>query len=56
MKVKLLDEVLKHDHLDIEKEYEVIRTEEIRDDLYYIVLNERNEEVGVHELLAKEIA
>ena len=55
MKIKLLDEVLKHDHLDINKEYEVVRVEYEIDDMYYIVKNQLNKEIAIHELLAKEI-
>lgn len=55
MKIQLLDKVLEIYGLDINKEYNVIRTETIQDDLYYIIINNKNKEVGVHELLAKEI-
>ena len=34
MKIKLLDEILKHDHLDTNKEYEVVRIEYERDVLH----------------------
>ncbi|MEK3956092.1 hypothetical protein [Psychrobacillus sp. FSL K6-1464] len=53
--IKLLDDVLKIDDLDMSKTYEVIRTKIERDDLYYIVINEKGGEVAVHELLASEI-
>jgi hypothetical protein len=55
MKIKLLDEFLKIYYLDVNKEYEVIRTETKRDDLYYVVIDEKGIEVAVHELLAREI-
>lgn len=55
MKIELLDEVLEQDDLDVKKYYEVIRTENVRDDLYYIVINEKGKETEIHELLAKEI-
>ena len=55
MKIKLLDKVLENLVLDINKEYEVIETETIRDDMYYIIANENGKEVGIHELLAEEV-
>lgn len=55
MNIKLLDEVVKNDDLDISKKYEVARTEVVQDDLYYVVINEKGKEVSVHELLAREI-
>lgn len=55
MKIKLMDNVLEQDGLDLKNEYEVIKTETVRDDLYYIVINETGKEIEVHELLAKKI-
>lgn len=55
MQIKLLDQVLEQDGLNIEKTYPVVRTETMRDDLFYVVENEMGMEVHVHELLAKEI-
>lgn len=55
MKIKLLDEVLEIDDLDVSKEYEVVRTEHIHDDLYYVVINEKGEEVAVHEMVSSDI-
>lgn len=55
MKIELLDEVSKHDYLDINKEYEAVRVEYERDDMYYIIKNQLNKEIAIHELLAKEI-
>lgn len=53
MKIKLLDKVLEQDGLDTAKIYEVVRTEVIHDDVYYIVMNENGEEYGVIDLLAE---
>lgn len=55
MKIKLFDEVLAGLGLDINKIYEVVSTEIEDDDLYYIVKNEKNEYVDIHELLAEVI-
>lgn len=55
MKIKLLDEVLKNDDLDISKEYEVIRTLSEEDDLYFVVINEKGKEVGVHEMVSSPV-
>ena len=56
MKIKLLDKVLENLVLDINKEYNVIETETIRDDVYYTVVNENGKKVGIHELLVEQIA
>lgn len=53
LKIKLLDKVLEQDGLDTAKIYEVVRTEVIHDDVYYIVMNENGEEYGVIDLLAE---
>lgn len=55
MKIVLLDAVMENEKIEMNKQYEVVRTETVRDDLYYIVINVDGKEVGVHELLAVEI-
>lgn len=55
MRIELLDNVVETDGLDITKTYEVLRTETVRDDLYYMVQNDAGIEVAVHELVAKEM-
>lgn len=54
MRVVLLDPVMEKEDLKVNQEYEVCRTEKVRDDLYYIVENLEGEEVAVHELLVRE--
>ena len=55
MKIKLLDNVLEQDDLNINRHYEVIRAKNVRDDMYYIVINDNGKETAVHELLVSKV-
>jgi hypothetical protein len=55
MKIKFNDMVVEKLNLLVNKEYEVIRTETERDDLFYIVLDETGKEQGIIDMLVEEI-
>jgi len=55
VKIKVLDEVLEQDGFNLERKYDVLRTEMHKDDLYYVVLNDNGEEYPVIDMLAKVV-
>lgn len=55
MKIKILDNVLRHKGLTVGKEYTVINTIVDKDDVFYVVKNDKGEKVNVIEGLVKEL-
>lgn len=55
MKIQIIDDVLTYADLNMDKEYEVLRTETVGEHVFYVVLNENGDEYGVEHKLAKEL-
>ncbi|MCD3217866.1 hypothetical protein G8S55_11620 [Clostridium botulinum C] len=55
MRIKILDNVLRHKGLTVDKEYTVINTIIDKDDVFYVVKNDNNITVNVIEGLVKEL-
>lgn len=54
MKIKILDKT-KADKLTVGKEYNLIKREINKDDIFYLIKNDENKNIYVNEMIADEI-